>query len=154
MPPRPTAGEADTFLRHEHAAAPELDDVVAVDFHVDIPWSELPGRYREMDVFAMPCRNRWLGLEQEGLGIVFLEAMAAGLPIVAADCGAVPESAPHGEVSILVAPDDVEGLAAALVDLLTDVELRDRLAAGGAARWRRFGWPQVAGRFLSEVGFG
>ena len=108
---------------------------------------EVRDQLARAEVFCLPSR-------QEGYGIVFLEAMAAGLPIVAADCGAVPESAPHGEVSILVAPDDVEGLAAALVDLLTNVELRDRLAAGGATRWRRFGWPEVAGRFLSEVGFG
>jgi len=108
---------------------------------------EVRDQLARADVFCLPSR-------QEGFGIVFLEAMAAGLPIVAADCGAVPESAPHGEVSILVAPDDVEGLAAALVDLLTNVELRDRLATGGANRWRRFGWPEVAGRFLSEVGFG
>jgi len=108
---------------------------------------EVRNQLAQADVFCLPSR-------QEGFGIVFLEAMAAGLPIVAADCGAVPETAPHGEVSILVAPDDVEGLAAALVDLLTNAELRRRLAAGGGARWRRFGWPEVAVRFLSEVGFG
>lgn len=107
---------------------------------------EVRDQLARADVFCLPSR-------QEGFGIVFLEAMAAGLPIVAADCGAVPETAPHGEVSILVAPDDVEGLAAALVELLTNLELRHRLAAGGAARWRRFGWPEVARRFLSEVGF-
>jgi glycosyltransferase involved in cell wall biosynthesis len=108
---------------------------------------EVRDQLARADVFCLPSR-------QEGFGIVFLEAMAAGLPIVAADCGAVPETAPHGKVSILVAPDDVAGLAAALVDVLTNAELRNRLAAGGAARWRRFGWPEVAGRFLSEVGFG
>jgi len=99
------------------------------------------------DVFCLPSR-------QEGFGIVFLEAMAAGLPIVAADCGAVPETAPDGEVSILVAPDDVPGLAAALVRLLKDPGMRERLTAGGERRWTRFGWPEVAAEFLSEVGFG
>ena len=108
---------------------------------------EVRDQLARADVFCLPSR-------QEGFGIVFLEAMAAGLPIVAADCGAVPETAPHGEVSILVGPDDVAGLASALIDILTDAELRNRLAAGGAARWRRFGWPEVARRFLSEVGFG
>ena len=48
--------------RRLRQVADRLD--LSVDFHVDIPWSELPGRYREMDLFAMPCRNRWLGLEQ------------------------------------------------------------------------------------------
>jgi glycosyltransferase involved in cell wall biosynthesis len=107
---------------------------------------EVRAQLARADVFCLPSR-------QEGFGIVFLEAMAAGLPIVAADCGAVPESAPHGEVSVLVHPDDVEGLAAALIRLLENPDLRDRLAAGGAARCSRFGWSEVAGRFLSEVGF-
>ena len=99
------------------------------------------------DVFCLPSR-------QEGFGIVFLEAMAAGLPIVAAECAAVPETAPPGEVSLLVEPDDVHALAAALVRLLRDGELRARLADAGAARWRQFAWPGVAIRFLAEAGFG
>jgi glycosyltransferase involved in cell wall biosynthesis len=99
------------------------------------------------DVFCLPSR-------QEGFGIVFLEAMAAGLPIVAANCAAVPETAPHGEVSLLVEPDDPEGLAAALTRLLSDESLRARLVAAGAVRWRRFGWRDVAIRFLEEAGRG
>lgn len=109
--------------------------------------AEIRGHLARADVFCLPSR-------QEGFGIVYLEAMAAGLPIVAADCGAVPETAPDGEVSILVAPDDVDGLAEALVRLLTDESLRNRLAAAGRERWRRFAWPRVARRFLAEVGFG
>lgn len=103
--------------------------------------------FARADVFCLPSR-------QEGFGIVLLEAMAAGLPIVAADCGATPETAPPGEVSILVGPDDVAGLAAALVRLLDDADLRDHLAEGGGARWNRFGWPEVARRFLAEAGVG
>jgi len=91
---------------------------VPVDFHVDIPWQELPGRYREMDVFAMPCRNRWLGLEQEGLGIVFLEAAASGLPIVAGASGGAPETVKPGRTGFVV--HDREGLVEALEMLLTD----------------------------------
>jgi len=107
--------------------------------------SELRAEFARADVFCLPSR-------QEGFGIVFLEAMAAGLPIVAADCGAIPETAPAGEVSLLVGPDDVEGLAAALIRLLTDRSLHGRLAAGGLARWARFGWTAVAEKFLTEVG--
>jgi glycosyltransferase involved in cell wall biosynthesis len=99
------------------------------------------------DVFCLPSL-------QEGFGIVFLEAMAAGLPIVAANCAAVPETAPHGEVSLLVQPHDVEGLADALVRLLKDEALRARLAAAGAVRWRRFAWREVAAQFLAEVRLG
>jgi phosphatidylinositol alpha-1,6-mannosyltransferase len=91
---------------------------LAVDFHVDIPWSELPVRYREMDVFAMPCRNRWLGLEQEGLGIVFLEAAASGLPVVAGASGGAPETVLPGRSGFVV--HDRDGLIEALELLLSD----------------------------------
>jgi glycosyltransferase involved in cell wall biosynthesis len=99
------------------------------------------------DVFCLPSR-------QEGFGIVFLEAMAAGLPIVAADCAAVPETAPHGEVALLVDPDDVQGLAAAIVRLLKEPDLRTRFIAAGALRWRRYDWVAIAGQFLAAVGSG
>ena len=95
-------------------------------------------------VFCLPSR-------QEGFGIVFLEAMAAGTPIVAARCAAVPETAPHDEVALLIDPDDVDGLTAALLRLLRDGGLADRLGAGGRARWSRFDWSVVGERFLAEV---
>ena len=98
-------------------------------------------------VFCLPSR-------QEGFGIVFLEAMAAGLAIVAADRGAVPEVAPHGEVALLVDPDDVEGLAAALIRLLREPDLRRELVARGAERWQRFDWSRVARLLLAEAGLG
>jgi glycosyltransferase involved in cell wall biosynthesis len=106
--------------------------------------SELQAELGRAHVFCLPSR-------QEGFGIVFLEAMAAGLPIVAADCGAVPETAPHGEVSLLVDPDDVEGLASALLRLLGDEKLREMMVASGARRWRRFAWTRVAEQFLAEI---
>lgn len=95
-------------------------------------------------VFCLPSR-------QEGFGIVFLEAMAAGTPIVAARCAAVPETAPHDEVALLVDPDDVDGLAQTLLRLLRDDRLADRLGAGGRARGTRFDWSVIAGLFLAEV---
>jgi glycosyltransferase involved in cell wall biosynthesis len=117
---------------------------------VDLPGS-LPGaeavreELARATVFCLPSR-------QEGFGIVFLEAMAAGLAIVAADRGAVPEVAPHGEVALLVDPDDVDGLADALIRLLREPDLRRRLVAGGTKRWQRYDWTHVARLFLAEVG--
>ena len=80
--------------------ADQLD--VPVDFHIDVPWSELPSRYRNMDIFAVPCRSRWLGLEQEGLGIVFLEAAASGLPVIAGNSGGAPETLLPGASGFVV----------------------------------------------------
>lgn len=101
---------------------------VPVDFHVDIPWTDLPERYREMDIFAMPCRNRWLGLEQEGLGIVFLEAAATGLPVVAGASGGAPETVLPGKTGFVV--HDAATLEEALTLLVSDAP---RAAAMGAA---------------------
>jgi glycosyltransferase involved in cell wall biosynthesis len=102
----------------------------------------LQREYASADVFCLPSL-------QEGFGIVFLEAMATGLPIVAARSGAAPEVAPHGEVSLLVDPDDDVALAGALERLVADAGLRRNLGEAGARRWRSFDWPIVARRFLS-----
>ena len=106
---------------------------------------EVRQEYRRADLFCLPSR-------QEGFGIVFLEAMAAGLPIVAADAAAVPEVAPAGEVSLLVPPLDAGALAEALLRLLGDEDLRARLGAAGRVRVRRYAWPEVAGAFLAAAG--
>jgi glycosyltransferase involved in cell wall biosynthesis len=102
----------------------------------------LQREYAAADVFCLPSL-------QEGFGIVWLEAMAAGLPIVAARAGATPEVAPHEEVSLLVAPDDDAALAEALDRLLADDGLRRKLGEAGARRWRSYDWSSVARRFLS-----
>ena len=87
------------------------------------------------DVFVMACRNRWLGLEQEGFGIVFLEAAAAGVPQVAGDSGGASEAVLHGETGLVVAdPGDPGAVAEALRSLLADPDRRRRM--GRAARSR------------------
>ena len=75
---------------------------VPTRFEVGVDWSALPDFYREMDVFCMPCRSRWGGLEAEGLGIVYLEAGAAGLPVLAGDSGGAPETVIRGETGFVV----------------------------------------------------
>lgn len=123
---------------------------VPTDFHIDIPWSELPVRYREMDVFAMPCRNRWLGLEQEGLGIVFLEAAGSGLPVVAGASGGAPETVLPGRSGFVV--HDREGLVEALEILLSDItEMRAMGAAGRAYMEEAFTWDKVMERLRSGL---
>ena len=69
----------------------------------------------------MACRNRWLGLEQEGFGIVFLEAAAAGVPQVAGDSGGASEAVLDGETGLVVTdPGDPGAVAEALRSLLAD----------------------------------
>lgn len=105
---------------------------------------ELDREYRGARVFCLPSR-------QEGFGIVFLEAMAYGLPIAAAAAGAVPEVAPPGRTSLLVPPGDAEALAAALVRLLNDRDIATRLGAAGPARARSFDWTSTARSFLNGL---
>ena len=87
------------------------------------------------DVFAMPCRRRWGGLDQEGFGIVFLEAAACGVPQVAGDSGGAREAVWDGETGLVVRrPDRAADVASALSRLLADHETRE--AMGRAARRR------------------
>ncbi|MDQ6909482.1 MAG: glycosyltransferase, partial [Actinomycetota bacterium] len=99
------------------------------------------------DVFAIPCRSRWGGLEQEGFGIVFLEAGACGLPQVAGSSGGAAEAVADGETGFVVErPDDVLAVEAALARLLDDDDLRHKM--GDAARRRaeeRFDYDRLAG---------
>jgi len=69
----------------------------SVLFAGPVPWEELPSYYDAGNVFAMPCRTRRGGLDVEGLGIVYLEASATGLPVVGGDSGGAPDAILHGE---------------------------------------------------------
>jgi phosphatidylinositol alpha-1,6-mannosyltransferase len=97
-----------------------------------VPEDDLPALYGCADVFAMVCRNRWGGLEQEGFGIVFLEAAAAGIPQIAGRSGGSHEAVVDGQTGLVVA--DERETAAALARLLTDPALR--AAMGTASRER------------------
>jgi phosphatidyl-myo-inositol dimannoside synthase len=90
------------------------------------------------DVFVMACRNRWLGLEQEGFGIVFLEAAAAGVPQVAGDSGGASEAVLHGETGLVVGdPGDPGAVAEALRSLLADPNRRRRMGRAARSRVQR-----------------
>ncbi|WP_405819487.1 glycosyltransferase family 4 protein [Streptomyces sp. NBC_00838] len=116
----------------------------SVRFTGPVPWSELPAHYGAGDVFAMPCRTRRGGLDVEGLGIVYLEASATGLPVVAGDSGGAPDAVLDGETGWVVrggpATVAAEESADRVVTLLQDPELRQRMGRRGREwveeRWR------------------
>jgi phosphatidylinositol alpha-1,6-mannosyltransferase len=101
----------------------------------------------------MLCRDRWAGLEQEGFGIVFLEAAAAGVPSVAGRSGGAAEAVDHGVTGLVVDdPTDVLAVAAALDGLLADEGAR--AAMGEAARDRavgRFSYDFLAAQLASAM---
>lgn len=130
-------------------ALQRLSREVGVDavFTGSVPWEELPAHYDAGDVFAMPCRTRRGGLEVEGLGIVFLEASATGLPVVAGRSGGSPDAVLDGETGLVVDGTSVDSVADAVAELLADPV--GAAAMGAAGRdWveREWRWDVLAAR--------
>ncbi|MFH9085917.1 glycosyltransferase family 4 protein [Streptomyces sp. NPDC017673] len=154
--PRILAAEPDTVLlivgggpyeKDLRRLAHETGVAGSVRFTGAVPWSELPAHYGAGDVFAMPCRTRRGGLDVEGLGIVYLEASATGLPVVAGDSGGAPDAVLDGETGWVVRGGSVEQTAERIVALLADAELRRRMGERGR-RWveERWRWDLLAER--------
>jgi phosphatidylinositol alpha-mannosyltransferase len=105
-----------------------------------VPNEQLPPIHAAGEVFVAPATG------QESFGVALVEAMAAGLPVVASDIPGYREVVTHGVHGLLVPPRDPEALAAALVRVLTEADLAERLGEGGRARAREFDWPTVVDR--------
>jgi len=122
-----------------------------VVFTGSVRWEELPAHYAAGDVFAMPCRTRGAGLDVEGLGIVYLEASATGLPVLAGDSGGAPDAVREGETGYVVGGSDVPAVAGRLAELLADPARARAMGAAGRAwvekEWR---WATKAAR-LTEL---
>jgi phosphatidylinositol alpha-1,6-mannosyltransferase len=104
-----------------------------------VPDADLPGLYQAASVFAMPCRSRHLGLEVEGLGIVYLEAQAAGLPVVVGDSGGAPDAVLEGETGFVVDGSGPGEAADRIIELLDDPARAARMGAAGRS-WVRECW--------------
>jgi phosphatidylinositol alpha-1,6-mannosyltransferase len=134
-------------LARDHGVA---SDVV---FTGSVPWAELPAHYAAGDVYAMPCRTRAAGLDVEGLGIVYLEASASGLPVVGGDSGGAPDAVLEGETGYVVGGRDVTALSGRLADLLSDPDKARTMGAAGRA-WveREWRWETQAARMARLLG--
>ena len=106
-----------------------------VEFMGRVPHEDLPRLYGCADIFSMMCRNRWGGLEQEGFGIVFVEAASCGVPQIAGDSGGSAEAVHDGVTGFVIAdPTDVSSVAARMAQILDDEHLRRSM--GLASRQR------------------
>ncbi|HEY2063097.1 MAG TPA: glycosyltransferase family 4 protein [Amycolatopsis sp.] len=135
------------YRKHLTQLAGELDVSEHVVITGSVPWSELPAHYNAGDVFAMPARTRGKGLDVEGLGIVYLEASATGLPVVAGTSGGAPEAVLDEVTGHVVDGRDVGQLRETLAALLADPVRARRMGEAGRAwvkeNWR---WDTMAAR--------
>lgn len=124
--------------------------VAGVVFTGSVSWPELPQHYAAGTVFAMPCRTRRRGLDVEGLGMVFLEASASGLPVIAGDSGGAPDAVLQDVTGFVVDGRDLTALAGRLAGLLADPAAAARMGAAGRAwvqaQWR---WETQAARLAA-----
>lgn len=127
-----------------------------VTFLGRVPHDDLPALYGCADVFSMMCRNRWGGLEQEGFGIVFVEAAACGVPQVAGDSGGAAEAVQDGVTGYVMSdPSDHAGLAGRIATILDDDALRASMSAASRARAvSEFNYDVLAARLGAVLGVG
>ena len=123
------------------AQAAERGITDAITFVGSVPHTDLLPWFRAADVVAVPSFY-------ESFGLVAVEAMASGTPVVASNVGGLAFTIEDGVSGLLVPPKDPEALALALRRVLTDSPLHDTLAAGAANAASRFGWPTVTDRVL------
>jgi glycosyltransferase involved in cell wall biosynthesis len=131
-------GQIESKLRE---LARELKIDGKVEFHGYRNQSDLCKLYNDADLFVLPSMA-------ESFGMVILEAMSCGLPVVATRVGGIPEVVTNGENGLLVQPGDVESLIAGIKTLSTDPVLRDRFSKNNISKVRRcFAWAHIAMKY-------
>ncbi|MFN8183457.1 MAG: glycosyltransferase family 4 protein [Candidatus Nanopelagicales bacterium] len=112
-----------------------------------VPWEALPVHYAAGDLFAMPCRTRNRGWDVEGLGIVYLEAGAVGLPVIAGDSGGAPDAVLDGQTGYVVDGRDLQDVARRISALLSDPRAATAMGERGR-QWveQQWTWPVVSHR--------
>ena len=139
------SAEDETYFRYLQNLVRQWALENEVAFHGMVTQEALWRFYAEADIFVFP--SLW-----EGFGIVLLEAMAFGLPVVATRAGAIPELVDDGENGLLVLPADSDALAAAIARLIEDPSLRERLGRNGRARYEEnLTWEQVGETFAAVL---
>lgn len=126
---------------------------VLVRFEGKVPDHRVVELYQAADLMAMPCNERWFGLEQEGFGIAFLEAAACGVPSIAGRSGGAHEAVEHGVSGLVVdKPLDVDDVAASLRRLALDSDLRTKMALEARSRAERlFTYDRLAGELAAAL---
>ena len=126
----------------------------SVTFIGRIQYKDLPTYICVGDIFAMPSRSRLMGLEVEGLGIVYLEASSCGLPVLAGDSGGAPDALVQNETGLVVNGTDDQQIAKAAIKLLTNIELSKKMGLAGRQwiidKWRWEIWSKDFEKLLNK----
>jgi phosphatidylinositol alpha-1,6-mannosyltransferase len=145
-------GGPRTYTTRLRAMTSNLGLESSVGFEGPQPWKRLPSYYADADLFAVPTFGRLGGREIEGFGMVYLEAAASRLPIVAGDTGGTSDAVLDGETGLLVDGADPQSVASALNDLLDNPERAESMGKAGRERAvKNFAWNVVANRFHSVL---
>ena len=125
-----------------------------VTFAGRIMYDRLPSYLSAADLFAMPSRSRFFGLEVEGLGIVYLEASACGIPVVAGNSGGAPDAVLEGVTGLCVDGTNIEQITGAIVEICRDAERASHMGAAGrnwiVDQWRWEIWSKEFNALLVE----
>lgn len=127
------------YRKHLEKLATKLQVRERVTFIGRINYADLPKYFCLGDIFAMPSRSRFFGLEVEGLGIVYLEASACGIPVVGGKSGGAPDAVLNGQTGLVVDGRDISEIATACIDLLENSELAILMGSTGRA-WAIENW--------------
>jgi len=125
-----------------------------VTFAGRVLYDNLPSYLSAADLFAMPSRSRFFGLEVEGLGIVYLEASACGIPVVAGKSGGAPDAVLEGVTGLCVDGTDVNEITQAVVEICTDAKRASNMGAAGrnwiVDQWRWEIWSKEFNSLLTK----
>jgi len=140
------------YLSHLKKLVEELNVVDHVSFIGRIQYAQLPQYICAGDIFAMPSRSRFFGLEVEGLGIVYLEASACGLPVIAGSSGGAPDAVVDGVTGIVVDGESDTAIAQAAIKLLKDLDGAKAMGLAGREwiikNWRWEIWSERFNKLL------
>ena len=142
------------YREHLQKLVKEHKLATSVTFIGRIQYKDLPMYLCAGDIFAMPSRSRLMGLEVEGLGIVYLEASSCGLPVLAGNSGGAPDAVIQNKTGLVVNGTNNEQIASAAIELLTNVEFSQRMGLAGRQwvidNWRWETWSKEFEELLNK----
>ena len=142
------------YLEHLQRLVKEHGLESSVTFIGRIDYKELPQYLCVGDIFAMPSRSRLMGLEVEGLGIVYLEASSCGLPVLAGNSGGAPDAVKQSETGLVVNGTDEKQIASAAIELLNNRDSSKKMGLAGRQwivdNWRWETWSKEFEALLNK----